>query len=1265
MKRVSDFLVNHCYVIFGVILVLTVICGILSTQVKINKDIYSYMPADSETALGLDIMNDEFDYSSTSNYEMMLTDVPEDQKMAIKEHIESIDGVDSVDYDSSDNYNRDRYTRYKIYVGAAADSKTADRVYNTIHDEYAAQYEITEAGQVYNYNGDVMQLYVSVIAVGCAMVILIIMSKSWIEPWLFLFSILLAVVMNKGTNIIFPNVSHITDAISAILQMALSMDYAIMLSTRYRQEKAKPDHPDKKTAMRHAMRYSFGAISSSSVTTVVGLIVLVLMSFTIGRDMGLVLSKGVILSLVSIFTSLPALLLMFDKLIEKTAKKTLTLKMDWFGRQSFNFHKFALPVFLLVFIGSFLIKGGTTIDFTAEQNNKIKDVFNESNQIALVYKSEMDEDVTKLCKKYDARQDTTRVLCYGNTINEPEKYNELIPKVNSLSSEQVEAEDYLVKAIYYEYYRGANTHTIALDDLVNFLQRDVFPSEKFAGDVSPDMIAKVNRFSNFTNQSKVNRARSKQDIANILGIDSSKLDDVYVLYLSDQKVTAKMTLYEFARFVTNEILTNPKYANMVTPSQKADLAKLYLISNKQVTDTPKSAGELAQIFGINKATLEQLLVYYNYSSPNQPTAAASVEELVNFALSNPAVMAELNLTNEEAAALKAKLAEAKTKINDLANNADAYKKSLYDQIDSYVASLPEDTQAAIAPEVAKIRSELDAKIAAAQAALKKKYTYGDFESAANTINTTLDATTSWLNGLENNYPEIFAALDDETKATIIDEANKIAGQISSARAQINLDGKLAQLRNIYKLYQAETTANTTKISPRDLVNFLLAHQNDDKLKGTLTNETLARLNLAQYIMNHQDTGFTHAELAKQFNLDDEKVKLVYAFYEYRYINTNPQLSLRTLIDFINNKILPNENYASRLSANERTQIRTIARLMHAAAAGTTYNYEALYRAILPLANNVDKNQLFLAYLYHGSLYDYDEKWTLTVEKFINYLSDKIVPDARFAARIDDEMRTKIQDGRDTVNDAKKLLVGPVHYRALVETNLPAEGEQTFSLISELKSKLGPKNKTDYYVMGDSAMAYEMSQTFGGEMDFITVITMLAIFAVVVCTFKSFFVSLLLVLVIQCAVYIVMAYLSLTGSSIFFIALIIVQAILMGATIDYAILFTSYYVENRSYYKLGIKDALINTYNRSIGAILTSASILIIVTAIVGNLATAIAAMVCSAISLGTFCATTIILVLLPALLATLDRFIIKVPRTKNAASQKGLKKVLESIKTIL
>ena len=451
MRKISDFIVNHCYVIFGVFLVLVAICAVLSTHVNINKDIYSYMPSDSETTLGLNIMNDEFSYNSTSAYEMMLTDVPDDEKMKIKSDIESIEGVASVDYDESDTYNRDQYTRYKITVDAPADSETADRVYNTIHDEYKERFEIEEAGQVYNFNGEVMKLHVTLLAIGCAMLILLLMSKSWVEPWLFLFAILLAVIANKGTNIIFPNVSHITDAISAILQMALSMDYAIMLSTRYRQEKAKPDHPDKKTAMRRAMRYSFGAISSSSVTTVVGLVVLVAMSFTIGRDMGLVLSKGVVLSLVSIFTSLPALLLIFDKVIEKTQKKTLNFKMDWFGKRSYDLRKIAMPLFLLIFIGSAILKGSTSITFTAEQNNRIKDVFNETNQMALVYDAKMDEKVTKVCKDFDKREDTTRVLCYGNTINEPEKYNELVAKINSLSTEKVETEDYLIKAIYYHY----------------------------------------------------------------------------------------------------------------------------------------------------------------------------------------------------------------------------------------------------------------------------------------------------------------------------------------------------------------------------------------------------------------------------------------------------------------------------------------------------------------------------------------------------------------------------------------------------------------------------------------------------------------------------------------------------------------------------------------------------------------------------------------------------------------------------------------------
>lgn len=1247
MHKISDFLVKHCYTIFIVFLVITVICAFLSAKVKINKDIYSYMPADSETSQGLQIMDDEFDYSATSSYEIMLKGVPAEEKFQIKEEIEKVEGVKSVDYDDTDEYNRDDFTRYKINVDAPADSETAGKVYKEVQSAYSEKYEMTAAGQVHDYNGAVLHIHIAVLAVAFAMVILIIMSKSWVEPFLFLFAILLAVVVNKGTNIIFPNVSHITDAIAAILQMALSMDYAIMLSTRYRQEKAKPDCKDKQTAMRNAMRYSFGAIISSSVTTVVGLLVLVLMSFTIGRDMGLVLSKGVILSLISIFTSLPALLLLFDKVIEKTAKKTINFNLTWAGKLGFNFRHAALPIFAAIFIGSFLLKGSTAIDFTASANNAIKDVFNEANQMALVYDNKMEDDVTKLCYEYDAREDTVRVLCYGNTINELEKYNEIVPKINDLGTEKVETEDYLIKAIYYFYYKNVDSLSVSLDDFVKFLQNDIFTDENFADEVTDEIVAKVNQFSYFTDQIKVNQPRSKAEIASIMGVDEAKLDEVYVLYLAEQNPTIRLTLNGFAEFVANEVLTNPNYASMITASQRADLEKLRLFSNATVTNNTKNSTELANLFGLDKETIEKILVYYNYNTIETPTSTATIDELINFALSNENILGELKLTSDDVTNLKTKYDEIKNTITNAKADALSRYAEFNEKLDAEIQKLPEETRESVSAQVENIRNEISAKINNIETLATRSYSYSDFTAIINTINSSLDAATNFLDNFATNYQDFLANFSEETKNQILSYVNQLSNIIKTARAKIDINSRLEQLKSIYKLYQAETTASVAQASPKDLVNFLLIHASDEKLAGALTPAAVSKLQLVQYIINHQSTWFSYNELANTFGLDAEKLKLVYALYEYRHVNTDPQLSLKTLINFINEKILPVEEYASRLSEYEQVELGTVASLMHSAEAGVLFNYDALYRAILPVSGNLEKNKLFLAYLYYGSLYDYDENWTLTLEQFVDFLNDKVVTDSRFVSRIDDEMKQKIADGYETIHDAKKLLVGSKHNRALIETELPAEGEETFTFIRELKEKLGPNNKVDYFLAGDSAMAYEMSQSFGGEMDFITIITMLAIFAVVVCTFKSIFISLLLVLVIQCAVYIVMAFLSLTGSSIYFIALIIVQAILMGATIDYAILFTSYYVENRKVFHLNRKNALIQTYNKSIGAILTSALILIIVTAIVGNFTSAVAGKICQSISLGTFCATIIILVLLPALLAILDGFIIKKNESKN------------------
>ena len=177
------------------------------------------------------------------------------------------------------------------------------------------------------------------------------------------------------------------------------------------------------------------------------------------------------------------------------------------------------------------------------------------------------------------------------------------------------------------------------------------------------------------------------------------------------------------------------------------------------------------------------------------------------------------------------------------------------------------------------------------------------------------------------------------------------------------------------------------------------------------------------------------------------------------------------------------------------------------------------------------------------------------------------------------------------------------------------------------------------------MAYEMSGTFDGELNFMTVITMIAIFVVVAITFKSVIIPIILVITIQCAVYLIMGILSFTGENVYFIAILIVQSILMGATIDYAILYTSYYLEHRK--SKGIKESIIDSYNKSIHTILTSSSILIIVTLIIANFASAIAAKICKTISEGTLCSTILILTLLPAVLAFWDKFIIRKRKNKS------------------
>ena len=627
VKKLAELIVNKRHIVLTVFILFSIISVFLASKVTINNDIAKYLPNTSETRIGMDIMEENFKEIKESTFQIMFKDLQSEEKEEIYQQLEEVEGVSTVDYDETEDYNKEDYTRYAIHVEDTKDSETATKVYEEITKKYE-DYEIETNGDIAEQNTEVLPTWIVGLAVGCVLIILIIMCESYVEPFLFLIAILVAILLNNGTNIIFGSVSNITSSISAILQLALSMDYSIMLMNRYAQEKQK--EPDKTKAMKNALSNAFTSISSSSLTTIVGLITLVFMSFKIGRDLGFVLAKGVLFSLISIFFVLPALILLFDKLIVKTQKRTPHLTLEKLGKFSYKIRPIAIFLFLGAFIISFFLKGNLGILYTSSEEDKISEIFGTNNQIAIIYKTKDEEAISKHLKGIEEKEKVEQVLGYGNTINEKLTYNQLQDKLQDFDVD-VTIEDYLLKILYYNYYNQEENNTMTFDELVSFIKTEVYNNPKIKEELDEPTKDNIEKLANFTSEAKINQKRSANEIANILGIEKDKMNDLFIYYHSkNTKVT--IDLDEFIRFMNQDVLTNQKYAKSVDANSRESLNKLAKFVNKNTITKKMNSKEMAQLFGMNEATMKDLYTYY--ISVNGIDTKISISEFANFVLSD-------------------------------------------------------------------------------------------------------------------------------------------------------------------------------------------------------------------------------------------------------------------------------------------------------------------------------------------------------------------------------------------------------------------------------------------------------------------------------------------------------------------------------------------------------------------------------------------------------------------------------------------------------
>lgn len=329
-------------IIICLLLMIPAVIGYAFTHV--NYDLLNYLPGDLETMKGQDILVDEFGMGAFTM--VIVEDMPDKDVAALKAKIEQVDCVkDVLWYDSvadlslpvdllpdelKDAFYKDNAT---MMIALLEDTTSADRSMEAIKEIRKLCNEQCFASGMTGLIEDVKELsdketpiYVA-IAVVLSLIVLALTMESFVTPVLFLLSIGLSILYNLGSNIIFGEISYITKALTAVLQLGVTMDYSIFLLNSYEANKERFNN-DKERAMAHAISNTFKSVVSSSITTVAGFIALCFMSFTLGMDIGLVMAKGVILGVICCVTFLPSLILCCDGLIEKTKHKSLIPNMD-------------------------------------------------------------------------------------------------------------------------------------------------------------------------------------------------------------------------------------------------------------------------------------------------------------------------------------------------------------------------------------------------------------------------------------------------------------------------------------------------------------------------------------------------------------------------------------------------------------------------------------------------------------------------------------------------------------------------------------------------------------------------------------------------------------------------------------------------------------------------------------------------------------------------------------------------------------------------
>ena len=485
-KRMLFFLLYAIWIIFSVF---------SSSWVKVDNELSDYLPASTETQRGLTLMDKQF--TTFGSAKIMVANISYDEADTLKDELEDIDGVQSVEFVDEDADTEDFVKHYNngsaLYTITYDYDEDDDRALDALQatEDYLADYDIYVDTDLGDQSAEIIETEINKIMVLVAFVVVTVLlftSESFGEIPVLCITFVVSMIINQGTNFLFGTISFVSNSVSSILQLALSIDYAIIFCNRFKEE--KKNGYDVRDAAIVSLTKSIPEILSSSLTTISGLFALIFMQYQIGRDLGIVLIKAILLSLLVVFTLMPGLLVLFSNQMEKTAHKSFVPKITGVGRFDYKTRKIVPFIFAGIFAVAAVLSqkcpyvyGYSTLttpilNETQIAENMVEDNFGSENLVALVlphgdYKSEAQLiDDLEACPEVDH--------CTGLANTEAMDDYTLTDELNPRQFSELMDMDYEICETLYTAYAadqedygrivgGISSYKVSLMDMIGFV----------------------------------------------------------------------------------------------------------------------------------------------------------------------------------------------------------------------------------------------------------------------------------------------------------------------------------------------------------------------------------------------------------------------------------------------------------------------------------------------------------------------------------------------------------------------------------------------------------------------------------------------------------------------------------------------------------------------------------------------------------------------------------------------------------------------------